>query len=125
MDFIPKYIEEYAQLHTESESDLLKHIDRETHLKEIMPRMLSGHIQGKMLGILAAMQAPKNIVEIGSYTGYSALAMAETTSSDCIIHCMEKDEELGLTLQKNIQQSAYANRIHLHLGDAFGFASNN
>jgi caffeoyl-CoA O-methyltransferase len=118
MDFIPKYIEEYAQLHTESESDLLKHIDRETHLKEIMPRMLSGHIQGKMLGILAAMQAPKNIVEIGSYTGYSALAMAETTSSDCIIHCMEKDEELGLTLQKNIQQSAYANRIHLHLGDA-------
>ena len=77
MDFLPKEIEAYALAHTEDESDLLAKLNRETWAKVMTPRMLSGHLQGRVLSMFSKMISPKNILEIGTYTGYSALCMAE------------------------------------------------
>ena len=124
MDFIPKDIEQYASEHSDVESPLLHEIYRETHLKFLMPRMLSGHIQGRFLGFMAAIHGAKNIIEIGSFTGYAALAMAEATPDDCQIHCLEKDEEIYEALQRNIQKSAYKHRMKSYLGNALEILEN-
>lgn len=118
MDFIPENIEKYAEEFTDEESEILKLIDRETHLKMLMPRMLSGKLQGKLLGFLAATSGAKNIIEIGSYTGYSAVAMAEMTPTDTRIICIEKNEEVALTLKENIEKSGFKHRIEIHVEDA-------
>lgn len=77
MEFLPKEIDEYVLKHTPKESEILYQINRETHLKVMQPRMLSGHFQGQLLKFLVEMIQPKSILEIGTYTGYSAIAMAE------------------------------------------------
>jgi caffeoyl-CoA O-methyltransferase len=77
MEFLPKEIDEYVLKHTPKESEILHQINRETHLKVMQPRMLSGHFQGQLLKFLVEMIQPKSILEIGTYTGYSAIAMAE------------------------------------------------
>lgn len=77
MEFLPKEIDEYVLKHTPKESETLYQINRETHLKVLQPRMLSGHFQGQLLKFLVEMIQPKSILEIGTYTGYSAIAMAE------------------------------------------------
>lgn len=77
MEFLPKEIEDYVLRHTPKESEILSQINRETHLKVMQPRMLSGHFQGQLLKFLVEMIQPKSILEIGTYTGYSAIAMTE------------------------------------------------
>lgn len=118
MDFLSEEIENYAFNHTEEESDILKLIHRETNLKTLMPRMLSGNLQGKFLGFLASISKANNILEIGSFTGYSAIAMAESTSEDCKIHCVEINEELAILLKDHIIKSGFQDRINILVGDA-------
>ena len=80
MEFLDKKIEEYIQLKTTDESELLSKLNRETWAKVLMPRMLSGHVQGRVLSLFSNLIKPKNIIEIGTYTGYSALCLAEGIS---------------------------------------------
>ena len=111
MDFIDPLIEAYALEHTEKESDLLFNLNRQTHLKVLQPRMLSGHLQGRILSFLSSAIKPKNILEIGTYTGYSALCMAEGLSKNGKLVTIDKNIELETMVKKYINDSSYKNQI--------------
>ena len=123
MDFLPKEIEAYALVHTEDESNLLAKLNRETWAKVMTPRMLSGHLQGRVLSMFSKMISPKNILEIGTYTGYSALCMAEGLGAEGQLHTIECDEEASQFAKKYFDQSEYKEKIIQHLGDAMGIIS--
>ena len=97
---IDEQIELYCESHTSSESDLLYRLNRETHLKILRPRMLSGHLQGKFLSMISSMIKPVNILEIGTFTGYSALCLAEGLPPNGALHTIEIDEELEEIITK-------------------------
>ena len=118
MDFLPKEIETYALAHTEKESDLLTKLNRETWAKIMTPRMLSGHLQGRALSLFSKMISPENILEIGTYTGYSALCMAEGLSTNGKLHTIESDEEVSLFAKRYFDQSDYKENIIQHIGNA-------
>ena len=118
MDFLPKEIETYALAHTEDESDLLAKLNRETWAKVMTTRMLSGHLQGRVLSMFSKMISPKNILEIGTYTGYSALCMAEGLSTNGKLHTIECDEEVSLFAKRYFDQSDYKENIIQHIGNA-------
>ena len=111
MDFIDPLIEAYALEHTEKESDLLFNLNRQTHLKVLQPRMLSGHLQGRILSFLSSAIKPKNILEIGTYTGYSALCMAEGLSKNGKLVTIDKNIELETMVKKYINNSPYKNQM--------------
>ena len=111
MDFIDPSIEAYALEHSEKESDLLFNLNRQTHLKVLQPRMLSGHLQGRILSFLSSAIKPKNILEIGTYTGYSALCMAEGLSKNGKLFTIDKNIELETMVKKYIKDSSYKNQI--------------
>lgn len=94
MDFIPEDILQYVEDHSDVESPLLSKINRETHARVLMPRMLSGHLQGRVLSMLTHMIQPKVILEVGTYTGYSALCMAEGLAEDGKLITLDINEEL-------------------------------
>ena len=94
MEFLPKEIDDYVLRHTPKESEILYQINRETHLKVMQPRMLSGHFQGQLLKFLVEMIEPKTILEIGTYTGYSAIAMAEGLPENGILTTIDTNVEL-------------------------------
>lgn len=118
MDFIAKEIEEYALNHTKSESDLLKKINRETHAKIMMPRMLSGHLQGRFLSMISHMVKPDYILEIGTYTGYSALCLAEGLNENGKIITIDINEEIEKFVRNFFEQSDYKNKIDYRIGNA-------
>lgn len=118
MDFLPKNILEYSEKHSQAESELLKRLSRETHADVLKPRMLSGHIQGRLLSLFSQMLQPKLIVEIGTFTGYSALCLAEGLSEKGKLITIEVNEELKSIAQKYFTESKYANQIHQIIGDA-------
>lgn len=118
MNFLPANIEDYAEAHTSPESDLLARINRNTHLKHIAPRMLSGHLQGRLLSMFSHMLKPKRVLEVGSYTGYSALCLAEGLAPGGTLVTIEANEELRPTLEDHFAQSPYNNSIQLIIGDA-------
>lgn len=111
MDFIDPLIEAYALEHTEKESDLLFNLNRQTHLKVLQPRMLSGHLQGRILSFLSSAIKPKYILEIGTYTGYSALCMAEGLSKNGKLVTIDKNIELETMVKKYINDSPYKNQM--------------
>ena len=111
MDFIDPSIEAYALEHSEKESDLLFNLNRQTHLNIMQPRMLSGHLQGRILSFLSSAIKPKNILEIGTYTGYSALCMAEGLSKNGKLVTIDKNIELETMVKKYINDSYYKNQI--------------
>ena len=111
-------IEEYISDHIGPESDLLKRIYRETNLKMLNPRMASGHIQGRLLKMLVSMIKPRLVLEVGTFTGYATLCIAEGLTADAKVHTIEIDDELEDFIQKNFDDSPYADRIILHIGDA-------
>ena len=123
MDFLPKEIEVYALAHTEDESDLLAKLNRETWAKVMTPRMLSGHLQGRVLSMFSKMISPKNILEIGTYTGYSALCMAEGLSTNGKLHTIECDEEVSLFAKRYFDMSEYKENIIQYTGNAMGIIS--
>jgi len=118
MEIVHPEIEQYIETHTSEEGDLLRKIDRDTHLFELMPRMLSGKVQGRLLSLISKMIRPKNILEIGTFTGYSALCLAEGLVEDGVLHTIDIDEELAEQTQKTFNESPYGKKIVQHTGDA-------
>jgi predicted O-methyltransferase YrrM len=114
-------IHEYCEQHTSSQSELLTEIERATHLKTTQPRMLSGHLQGRFLSMISKMQRPKSILEIGTFTGYASLCMAEGLAHDGALHTLEVNEELEPMIQNFWAQSPYRDQLHLHITDAKTF----
>ena len=118
MDFLPKEIADYALSYTQSESVLLKKLNRETWAKVMTPRMLSGHLQGRILSMFSKMISPENILEIGTYTGYSALCMAEGITKNGKLHTIESNEEVFEFARRYFEQSEYNENIIQHTGNA-------
>lgn len=118
MDLLEKYIHE----HSSAEDSLLHELDRQTHLRVLNPRMISGHIQGKLLELIVKMFRPKNVLEIGTFTGYSALCMAAGLEDDAVIDTCEVDDELESLAQSFFDRSPYGRKIHLHVGSALDIA---
>lgn len=124
MEFIEKEIEDYALNHTKPESELLKKINRETHAKIMMPRMLSGHLQGRLLSMFSNMIKPDYILEIGTYTGYSALCLAEGLSEKGKIITIDINEEIEKFVRNFFEQSEYKNKIDYQIGNALDIIPN-
>lgn len=116
-------LERYIHLHTEAEEELLRELDRETHHRMVAPRMLSGHLQGKLLTMLTRMIRPKRILEIGTFTGYSALSFAAGLDEEGHLDTIEVDDELESLAQSFFDRSAHGHKIHLHIGSALEIAS--
>jgi predicted O-methyltransferase YrrM len=118
MDFLPEPILEYAEAHTSPETEVLKNLNRYTYANLLMPRMLSGHIQGRMLSMFSKMIKPKYILEIGTFTGYSAICLAEGLQHDGMIHSIEINEELKHIINKFITEANIQSKFKLHIGMA-------
>jgi predicted O-methyltransferase YrrM len=119
MDFIPKEISDYSEKYTSLENSLLKKVNRETWQKVYMPRMISGHIQGRILSMFSKMIQPDTILEIGTYTGYSALCLAEGLSQNGRLITIDKNEELEDLVMKYFRSSDFHDKIDFRIGEAF------
>ena len=111
-------IEEYISAHIEPEGKILSELYRETNLRLLNPRMASGHIQGRILKMLTRMISPGTILEIGTFTGYSAICMAEGLPEGGVVHTVECNDEQEEFIRRWIGRSGYSDRISLHIGDA-------
>lgn len=118
MHFISEELEDYAASHSENEPELLAALNRETHQKILQPRMLSGHFQGRVLSMISKLVNPKHILEIGTYTGYAALCLAEGLQTGGTLDTIDNNEELYDFQKKYFDQSAWAGQIIQHLGNA-------
>jgi predicted O-methyltransferase YrrM len=114
----PVLLDQYILNHISPEEDFLKELDRETHLKVLRSRMLSGHLQGQILSMISSMIRPKCILEIGTFTGYSALCLAKGLAADGQLHTIEIDDELESIARKYFRKAGMAGRIFQHIGDA-------
>lgn len=111
-------IENYILSHIDDEGELLKKLNRDAHVNLLRPRMLSGHLQGKMLKMFCRLLQPRRILEIGTYTGYATLCLAEGSADDAEIHTIELNDELEDFIMKYLHQTKLKDKIHLHIGDA-------
>ncbi|MFN8153585.1 MAG: O-methyltransferase [Bacteroidia bacterium] len=118
MEFISEQLAAYCEAHTSPESDLLQQLNRETHAKVLNPRMLSGHLQGRFLAMISRLYRPQVILEIGTYTGYSALCLCEGLPSDGKLITIDINDELEEFAKRFFDASSYANNIVQHIGDA-------
>ena len=118
MEFLPEDLQKYVEDHSEKESDLLERINRETHLHVLKPRMLSGHLQGRVLAMLSSMIQPASILEIGTYTGYATLCLAEGLQPDGKIVTIDSNEELSVRTKQYFDSSRYNHLIQFEVGNA-------
>ncbi|MCF6307043.1 MAG: O-methyltransferase [Flavobacteriaceae bacterium] len=118
MHFIPDELDDYVVAHSQKEPELLQQLDRETWQKILAPRMLSGHFQGRILSMISKLINPKNILEIGTYTGYSALCLAEGMQKEGELHTIDINEELYDLQRKYFDKSGFGNQIIQHIGKA-------
>jgi len=118
MNFLPEKIDQYAADHSQNEPELLKELYKETWQKALIPRMISGHFQGRLLSMISNLIKPETILEIGTYTGYSALCLAEGIQNNGILHTIDHNEELVEFQKKYFDRSSYKNNIKQHLGNA-------
>ncbi len=118
MDDLERYVRDF----TEPETELLHELDRETNLRMVAPRMLSGAVQGRLLEMLVRMQRPHTVLEIGTFTGYSALSMAAGLEEDAVLHTFEVEDELEEFAQSFFDRSEYGRKIRLHIGSALDLA---
>ena len=118
MNFLDPQIEQYAEAHTSPESPLLEQIRRDTYLEVLQPRMLSGHLQGRLLSMLSKMICPNSILEIGTYTGYSALCLAEGLADDGVLITIDKNIELIDRVNAYFSESEFASKIKMIQGNA-------
>ncbi len=114
---VQKAIDDYILEHSDPEPQYLKQIVRETHLHMINPRMMSGHLQGRILKMFVHMMNPKRILEIGTFAGYSALCMAEALSDDAVLHTIEIDDELEDFIRQQFSSATHRDKIKLHIGN--------
>jgi len=110
--------EEYITAHSDIEPEYLAKLNRATHLRMINPRMLSGHFQGRVLAMFCHMIQPKTVLEIGTFTGYSAISMAEGMPEDGVLHTIDYDDELESFLNDVFAKSDQGHKIKLHIGNA-------
>ncbi len=117
-------IEDDILAHIDEEGELLSRLNRDAHVNLLRPRMLSGHLQGRMLKMFVKMICPQCVLEIGTYTGYATLCMAEGLSAGAKIHTIEINDELEDFICKYFNQSDLKDKIHLHIGDAMDIIPN-
>ncbi len=118
IEIIDSTIEAYCQAHSSPQDGVLKELERQTHLTQLYPQMLSGAHQIALLKLLVLMQQPKLVVEIGTYTGYSAIAMAQVLPKGGRLHTIEVNEEMETMILSYFRKAQVADRINLHIGDA-------
>ena len=118
MHFISQELEDYIEQHSEKEPALLAALNKETYQKILLPRMLSGHFQGRVLSMLSKLIRPLNILEIGTYTGYSALCLCEGIQEKGTLHTIDIKEELVDFQRKHFDKSPWGKQIFQHLGEA-------
>jgi predicted O-methyltransferase YrrM len=118
MHFISQELENYIEQHSQKEPELLAALDKETYQKILLPRMLSGHFQGRVLSMLSKLIRPVTILEIGTYTGYSALCLCEGMQEKGVLHTIDIKEELVDFQRKYFDKSPWGNQIIQHLGEA-------
>jgi caffeoyl-CoA O-methyltransferase len=118
MHFISNELEHYIENHTQNEPSLLAALNKETYQKILLPRMLSGHFQGRVLSMIAKLVQPKNILEIGTYTGYATLCLCEGMQVNGQLHTIDIKEELIDFQRKYFDKSPWGNQIFQHLGEA-------
>jgi caffeoyl-CoA O-methyltransferase len=118
MEFIDEKIEDYALAHSQPESDVLRKLNRETHLKVLSPRMLSGHLQGNFLSMISKMIKPKQILEIGTYTGYSAICLAQGLQAGGKLHTIDNNEQLEKMTRSFFEQAGLTDTIRYYVADA-------
>jgi predicted O-methyltransferase YrrM len=118
MHFISDELDDCVVQHSEKEPELLKALTRETYQKVLQPRMLSGHYQGRVLSLLSKLIRPKTILELGTFTGYSALCLAEGLQKDGVLHTIDNNEELATLQRRYFDLSPFGSKIHQHTGEA-------
>jgi predicted O-methyltransferase YrrM len=118
MEFISEELDNYCCVHTTAENELLAKLNRETHVKILQPRMLSGHFQGRLLSLISKLMQPKRILEIGTYTGYSALCMAEGLAEDGKIITIDVNAQLEGFVRPFFEKSDYNSKIDYRIADA-------
>ena len=118
MDFLPKEIDAYSVAHTTSETEVLNDLNRQTNLQILQPRMLSGHLQGRVLSMLSHMIQPTNILEIGTYTGYSAICLAEGLKEDGKVVTIDRNAELEDFALSYFEKANVSNKIDFRIGNA-------
>ena len=116
--FVDKRIEDYCKEHTNKESEALRYIDRQTHLRFLKPNMISGNWQGNLLKVLSLLVQPKNVLEIGTFTAYATLCLADGLAEGGVVHTIEKDVILEDFILSTIEKYGYEDRIKLHIGNA-------
>jgi len=118
MNFLPEKIDEYVITHSQKEPKILQELSKETWQKVLNPRMLSGAFQGRVLSMISKLIQPKSVLEIGTYTGYSAICIAEGLGENGVIHTIDKNEELEGLQDKYFEKSGYRNQIQQRFGNA-------
>lgn len=118
MHFLPEKLDDYVVAHSQKEPELLQQLSRETWQKVLAPRMLSGHFQGRVLSMVSKLINPKNVLEIGTYTGYSALCLVEGIQPKGQLHTIDTNEELYDLQRKYFDKSGFGNQIIQHTGNA-------
>ncbi len=118
MHFLSEELENYVAVHSQDEPQLLAQLNKETYQKILQPRMLSGHFQGRVLSMLSKIISPKNVLEIGTYTGYATLCLAEGLAQNGCIDTIDNNEELFDFQKKYFDKSIFKNQITQHLGNA-------
>ena len=118
MEFLPEKLQEYVEQHTRYEGELLHELERETYLKVLMPRLVSGHLQGQVLRMLSTMIRPKNILEIGTYTGYSGLCLAEGLQEGGNLVTIDINKELEEMVRWYIKKAGMEEKIDYRIGNA-------
>ena len=118
MEFLPKNIDQYSCNHTEEENAVLAELNRETWAKVLIPRMISGHLQGRTLSMFSQMIQPKTILEIGTFTGYSAICLAEGLQENGRLHTIDINEELKSMCEHYFEKAGISNQVKLYTGNA-------
>ncbi len=124
MEFLDKALQQYVEQHTDAEPEVLQALNRETNLKVLKPRMLSGHLQGRVLSMFSKMLQPKYILEIGTYTGYSAICLAEGLQSGGKLITIDNNEELADMVKKYVKMAGFEHVIEPLVGDAAALIPN-
>lgn len=124
MNFLPLAVADYAEAHTSPESDVLQRLNRDTHAHVLHPRMLSGHLQGSLLAMFSHMIRPRRVLEIGTYTGYSALCLAEGLADGGRVLTIDKNEELESIARRYWAESPHGANIDLNIGQASAIIPN-
>jgi predicted O-methyltransferase YrrM len=124
MNFLPENIDQYASDHSQKEPKLLQELFNETWQKALVPRMISGHFQGRVLSMVSKLISPKTILEIGTYTGYSALCLAEGLQKDGLLHTIDHNEELYDFQRNYFDRSKYKDQIKQYIGEGLEVINN-